>query len=340
MTRYTDTIRRWAADNRRAGMLTDADGIGEVGLGDGEAGRRLAVRFTLRLRGDRAETVRYQVFGCGFTIAACAAAAELAEGRPLGEIGSIVPARVDAALGGLPAGRDYCATLAVEALQAAVKSAANGRRPVTTAIVPKEDHTPLISATDPTYRLLVDSPAPRGAPAEDRHLFACLISVTQREPGGAAATTGLSRAELADLLDLYFPEAPREQILAGPVPAAVSSATAPELLNLLLAYLPLDGADRTPVPSRWLTLALATRAARPGHLWRAMGLFDRSELSAAIRRHLPALAAANHRGMRWKRFFYRRLCEENGGTMCKTPDCGLCSDYALCFAGDDQAPLL
>jgi len=77
---YSDTIRCWAADTRRAGSLADADGIGEVGLGDGEAGRRLAVRFALRVRAGRAEVVRFQVFGCGFTIAACAAAAAMAEG--------------------------------------------------------------------------------------------------------------------------------------------------------------------------------------------------------------------------------------------------------------------
>jgi nitrogen fixation protein NifQ len=66
-----------------------------------------------------------------------------------------------------------------------------------------------------------------------------------------------------------------------------------------------------------------------------MGLFSRPELSAAIRRHLPALAAANHKGMRWKRFLFRQLCEQTGGSLCKTPDCGRCSDYSLCFAKGD-----
>ena len=50
MTGYTDTIRRYAIDARRVGTLEHADGTGEVGLGADEAGKRLAVRFALRVR--------------------------------------------------------------------------------------------------------------------------------------------------------------------------------------------------------------------------------------------------------------------------------------------------
>lgn len=332
MTTYTDTIRRWAADDRRTGVLTDADGIGEVGLGAGEAGTRLAVRFLLRVDAGRATAVRYQVFGCGFTIAACAAAAELAEGRTLVEIASISPAAIETALEGLPPERDYCATLAAEALQAAVKSAVTTRRPVAASIAADADCTPRITAEHPLYRLLIDSPAPPGAPAEDRHLFACVLATAASE-SGAGVGTGLDADELADLLQLYFPAvdrvAPRELFAERSAPDSQ-----PELLYLLLSYLPHDADGRAPLPSRWLARMLATRAARAGHLWQAMGLFARPELTAAIRRHFPALAAANGSGMRWKRFLYKRLCEMNGGTLCKTPDCGSCSDHAICFASE------
>ena len=74
MQGYTETIRRWAVDDRRTGILADADGTGEVGLAAAEAGRQLAVRFTLKLASGLVADIRYQVFGCGFTMAACAAA--------------------------------------------------------------------------------------------------------------------------------------------------------------------------------------------------------------------------------------------------------------------------
>ncbi|TLM65891.1 MAG: hydrogenase [Deltaproteobacteria bacterium] len=332
MSTYTDTIRRWAADDRRAGPLADADGTGEVGLGAGEAGTRLAVRFALRLRGDRAETVRYQVFGCGFTIAACAAAAELAEGHTLAEIAVIAPPSVAAALGGLPAERGYCADLAVAALQAAVESAGSSRRPVVGALAADDDHAPRVTAAAPLYRLLTDSPAPPGAPAVDRHLFACLLTVAAGETDDPGAALGLNDAELADLLHLYFPA-----VTAATLRPFCRPAVDPlpqgnvDLLQLLLGYLPCDADGWQPVPSLWLARTLACRAARPGHLWRSMGLFARAELTAAIHRHLPALAAANSRGMRWKRFLFKQLCEQAGGSLCQTPDCGACSDYPLCF---------
>ncbi len=326
---YTDTIRHWAADARRAGTLTDADGTGEVGLGESEAGRRLAVRFTLRLDAGRATAVRYQVFGCGFTIAACAAAAHLAEGRTLDEITSISQAAIEAVLDGLPPERDYCVKLAVEALQSAVKSAVTTHRPVTTSLAADADHNPRISAGHPLYRQLVDSPPPTGAPPEDRHLFACLLAVTN-DATGSEAVIGLDTDELADLLHLYFPNAPCGHFLEGSVHK--TPAPDPELFALLHDYLPLDQDGWSPAPSLWLARIIAARVPLAGHLWQAMGLFSRPELTAAIRRHLPALAAANEQGMRWKRFLFKQLCEREGGSLCRSPNCGVCSDYASCFA--------
>lgn len=332
MANYTDTIRQWATDDRRTGLLPDTDGTGEVGLGDGEAGKLLAVRFTLRVRGDRAEAVRYQVFGCGFTIAACAATAELAEGRLLAEIGAIPPGVIDAILAGLPPERAYCAELAVEALLAAVKSAGNGHHPVTAMVATDDDHALGVTDANPLYRLLIDSPAPRGAPSEDRHLFACLLAVAAGEARDIAAALGLNNDELTDLLHLYFPAISLAALTRLSRPATTHQPqSSPDILELLLAHLPQDNHGWNPAPSLWLARSLAARAARPGHLWITMGLFARPELTAAIRRHLPALAEANNNGMRWKRFLFKQLCERSGGTLCKTPDCGVCSDYAFCF---------
>lgn len=326
---YSETIRRWAVDDRRAGVLADADGTGEVGLGAGEAGRKLAVRFALRVRAGRAETIRYQVFGCGFTIAACAAAADLTEGRSLEEIAALVPATVDAALAGLPPERGYCAELAVTALQAAAASASKDRLTVAVALAPDDEHAPRVTAENPVYRQLIDSPEPLDVLPADRHLFACLLAVAAGETDDIAIVLGLSHGDLADLLAFYFPDAAAAALLRRDVPAATS--TDPELLRLLGEFLPVDADGMPPTPSLWLTQIMAARATRPGHLWLAMGLFARPELTAAIRRHLPALAAANHQGMRWKRFLFKQLCDQNGGTLCKAPDCGVCSDYPLCF---------
>jgi len=105
-------------------------------------------------------------------------------------------------------------------------------------------------------------------------------------------------------------------------------------LSLLYSHVPAGLGFNALIVSCCLARILATRAAFPGHLWVAMGLTERSQLTAAIRRHLPSLAKANSQNMRWKRYLYKQVCDLNGGTMCKAPNCGVCSDYSLCFAAE------
>ena len=108
-----------------------------------------------------------------------------------------------------------------------------------------------------------------------------------------------------------------------------------DVIDILLEHVPSGSDQKNMLISVYLCHILASRAARPGHLWIAMGLFERPELTAAIRRHLPALAAANSQNMRWKRYLFKQVCDRNGGTMCKAPNCGVCSDYHLCFDSQD-----
>jgi len=42
--------------------------------------------------------------------------------------------------------------------------------------------------------------------------------------------------------------------------------------------------------------------------------------------------------MRWKKFFYRTLCERDGVLLCKAPNCEVCEDYALCFVPEEMPP--
>jgi len=336
MNGYTDTIRKWAANDSHAGILGKPDGTGEVGLEAGEAGRTLAVRFTLQRKGDRVEKVRYQVFGCGFTIAACAAAAELAEGSSLEKARAIDARQIDRTLDGLPADRGYCADIASKALQAAVSSLESAGAPIRSDHH-EEEHGARIKATDTVYRLLMSSPNRKAAPHEDRRLFAGVITLAAAEPYDLTRALGLDRAQLTRLLDYFFPTVFLDNLLYL---SAHATALTPEVNGdvqaILRSHVPADANGRPLETSSWLAAILAARAAHPGHLWVAMGLFERPELTAAIRRHLPTLAEANSQNMRWKRYFFKTVCDLNGGTMCKSPNCGACSDYALCFAPEGE----
>ncbi|MDO3380092.1 nitrogen fixation protein NifQ [Geoalkalibacter halelectricus] len=334
MSEYTETIRRWAADTRRAGTLAEAQGVGEVGLGGDEAGSRLAARFFLRIHDDHIADLRYQVFGCGFSMAACAAAAELALLRSTTQARDLGTDDIETLLGGLPPERGYCAELAVAALHAALDAAREHVGRVEKTLKP-EDHQeePRVDPDHPLYRSLMNRPCPPGIDARDRHLFACLLCVAVAETRQPAAALGLPDGAIADLLQTLFAckdldwLADHAPLASQPVPRM-----AEELLPFLLAQVPTEGDAVQRRLAGYLARIIAARAAYPGHLWVAMGLFERPQLTAAITRLLPSLAAANHQGMRWKRFLYKQLCEQQGGRLCKAPACGLCSDYALCFA--------
>jgi len=323
-------------DDRYTGELPHPDGIGEIGLGAAEAGTRLAVRFSLQLDGQAVDTVRFQVFGCGFTIAACAAAAELAEGRPLDEVRECSPAMIDRLLGGLPNERSYCAELASEALRAAAASAVSGRQPVRASLAPHDVHGPRLSPDDQVYRALLDGPTGFDIPPADRRLFAGLLAVADREPVPLELALNLPAPLLDTLLLTVFPQVKRCELFGDPQhKTARPPEINPEVELLLTTFVPKGSGSWKRFCAQILVRVIAARAAHPGHLWVAMGLLERPELSAAIRRHLPELAAANSNNMRWKRFLFKQVCDLNGGLMCESPVCGDCSDYALCFIPED-----
>ena len=93
------------------------------------------------------------------------------------------------------------------------------------------------------------------------------------------------------------------------------------------------GAD----PVRWLAHAMACACLGGNHLWQDLQLPSRQELSTLLQDWFPALAARNTRNMKWKKFFYKQLCERADLRICKSPSCEVCSDHAVCFGPEEAA---
>ena len=72
------------------------------------------------------------------------------------------------------------------------------------------------------------------------------------------------------------------------------------------------------------------------HLWQDLGLPSRKELSLLMQTHFTGLAQRNSGDMKWKKFLYRQLCERAGLMVCRSPSCGVCSDYQACFGPEKQ----
>jgi nitrogen fixation protein NifQ len=163
----------------------------------------------------------------------------------------------------------------------------------------------------------------------DAHILASILAVASIDEGGMCRSTGLPSAELASLLAHWFPRSSLRTLPSTTDALAVDD----ELLmvcDLLLASRSTEGET-----GRWLAYMVARRALEPSHLWEDLGLRNRAELSRMLERHFAPLAIRNTRNMRWKRFFYRVLCEDEGSAMCMTPVCTDCCDFESCFGAED-----
>lgn len=173
--------------------------------------------------------------------------------------------------------------------------------------------------------------------AEDRHVLASIVAIAAHEaPVGAslATTLGLDSEPLRATMQALFPGAP--EFFADQPPSAMSPATVEErsVRDLLVRF-------RTPSSALapLLAVLVARRSMRPNHLWQDLGFGSRGELSGLMNRHFAPLARRNSQDMKWKKFFYRMTCSEEGFSLCMVPVCGECSDVSACF-GDESGPSL
>lgn len=182
-----------------------------------------------------------------------------------------------------------------------------------------------------TYRLLM---AGRSSTEEfDCHLFACAVAVARQSERPLAEGLGLSAGDFATLMATYFPHVDFSAMAGdGDAPASIEE---PDLRDLLLTH-----RTRGMVEERWLAAIVARRSLEPNHLWQDLGLTGRADLGRLMRTHFAPLAARNDRDMKWKKFFYRQLCAQEGIVICKSPICDSCDDFAVCFSAEDGQSLL
>ncbi|HYE37184.1 nitrogen fixation protein NifQ [Methylocaldum sp.] len=149
---------------------------------------------------------------------------------------------------------------------------------------------------------------------------------------------GLDADEFGALLNRYFPGAEDAYLtpafraaLAAGATRRVETDEFEDLVALLLEHRGDDSRE-----SRWLAYAIAACCMGDDHLWQDMGLANRQVLSDLLARHFSALFARNTGGMRWKKFFYKQLCEREGAFVCRSPSCAVCVEYANCFGPEED----
>ncbi|AAM54794.2 nitrogen fixation protein NifQ (plasmid) [Rhizobium sp. Pop5] len=156
------------------------------------------------------------------------------------------------------------------------------------------------------------------------------------EMGIATATeaTGLSLRELRDIPARSFPARLIRAFALQEASDCVPDAEEQLLRDMLLGHVrPGD-----PEGVRFAKI-IARRSMREDHLWRDLGLLDKAELRRLLFAHFPALVAGNTNNMRWKKYFYRKICEAEGFSLCSAPSCKECGDFNECFLPEESGSL-
>ena len=153
------------------------------------------------------------------------------------------------------------------------------------------------------------------------------IGIAEGVAGGFEDALGLSPDEL-EALSVWLPS-------LAPARCASATARVPCDDESALRALLCAACVAPPPLATILPAIVARRSMREDHLWQDLGLPHRVALSQFMACAFPSLYAANDRDMKWKRFFYRALCEAEGFALCAVPHCRDCADFDRCFGAED-----
>jgi nitrogen fixation NifU-like protein len=116
MSEYSEKVIEHFQNPRNAGVIEDADGIGEIGDRDCEDFLRVFVKVANEVVTD----VKYQIRGCPAAIACASAMTELAIGKHIEDAMMVSEDEIVEALDGLPEVKLHCSNLGAAGLRKAI----------------------------------------------------------------------------------------------------------------------------------------------------------------------------------------------------------------------------
>ncbi|MBU2847914.1 nitrogen fixation protein NifQ [Acidithiobacillus ferriphilus] len=203
------------------------------------------------------------------------------------------------------------------------------------------------------YDILMSGRNPDEAFSDARFFALCISHRAMARKGNISMALGLEIRQLSHLFSRYFPriEASRStaqctkaylhnaaggtflcQCLGKENQASMRNEETGDLVKLLLDH--CAGVNQS---TEWVAAILAAGCLGDDHLWQDLGLTNREDLSDIIKHHFPRLYFKNAGNMKWKKFFYKQLCDQAEVRLCQAPSCNVCNDYAQCFGPEDAS---
>lgn len=163
--------------------------------------------------------------------------------------------------------------------------------------------------------------------------FARILAAQRSSKTCLPIKLGLSDVEFDAFIKRYFPTIPAEILDADDEGEDLRQ----ELMMMRydewrdVRNLLMHGRANSEPSTLWMANIVAAACMGSGHLWRDLGMSTRAELRQLLIQHFPLLAMRNIKDMKWKKFFYKELCEQAGGYVCRSPSCEQCTGYDECF---------
>lgn len=169
-----------------------------------------------------------------------------------------------------------------------------------------------------------------GHPNDDA--LACMLTSHCFGQGDMPFRLGMSLDNYTSLLNAHFPdiELPRGNFKSEYLLDVSRQPERDDLIQLMLMHSKIKNRE-----SEWIAEIIATGCMGSHHLWQDLGLWNRVDLTNLITNNFPSLAIKNDRNMKWKKFFYKQLCNQEGIYVCRSPSCEVCPDFSFCFSPDD-----
>ncbi len=114
---FSEALSRYINDLRTMGIPESAPTVGISGV----PGQGPYMRVSLELSGSIISEARFETYGCPVAIGCGSFLTKWAQGKTLEQVKVIEAGDLESVLGGLPLGKEHCATLAVDSLKDALE---------------------------------------------------------------------------------------------------------------------------------------------------------------------------------------------------------------------------